>query len=68
MSKEAVSAEKKVKLAVVVVDFADAAHVPGAHVQTTVKSFDLPMEIVKYIANNQKQFTTVSLALEFCDV
>lgn len=61
------SAEKKMRLAVVVVDFGHAAHVPGAHVETTVRAFDLPPEAVAYIAKNQGEWSTVSLALEFVD-
>lgn len=60
--------KKNIRLAVVVADFGDAAHVPGAHVQTTVKSFDLPREIVEYIAKSQGKWTTVSLALEISNV
>lgn len=59
-----VASEKKIRLAVVVADFGDAAHVLGAHVQTTVRTFELAPEVVAYIAKSQGKWTTVSLALE----
>ena len=67
MTDRSLTKQKKIRLAVVVANFGDAAHVPGAQVQTTVKSFDLAPEVVAYIAKNQGQWSTVSLALEVSD-
>lgn len=65
--KDLLPKQKKIRLAVIVADFGHAAHIPGAHVETTVKAFDLAPEIVQYIAKNQGQWSTISLALEMSD-
>lgn len=50
-----------VRLAVIVSDFGAAANL-GAGVETRVRVFDLPQEIVDYIASSKGEWTTVSLA------
>jgi len=50
------------KLAVIVSEFGAAANI-GGDVERKVKLFDLPPEVVEYVAKNKDKWSTVSLAL-----
>lgn len=51
------------KLAVIVHDARDSVHI-GGRAETTVKVFELPPEVVKYIeAAKRWEYTTVTLAV-----
>lgn len=58
------TAEQKIRLAIIVSDYGAAAHVPGARVETIVRTFDLPAEITDYIARNRGTYSCVTLGLD----
>ena len=62
--KRARLARQKVRLTVLVAQFCDAAHVPGATTETIARTFDLPDEISRYILSNRGQWSTVTLAMD----
>jgi hypothetical protein len=52
----------KIGLAVTVCCFNAAAHI-GATVETLTRTFDLPPEVAKFIADSKGQWSTVSLSI-----
>lgn len=57
------TAEKQLRLAVIVTEFGAAANV-GGNPETTVRLFDLPQDIADYINANRGQWSSVQLAIE----